>query len=76
MISIIAEVLKPIVSRGVNYPKPPHERQRNRAYPVIANQPMKDEKNPYTGVLGGPGIAGGGDYRAVGTNTPLFKRAG
>ena len=75
MISVV-EALKPIVSRGINYPKPPHERQLNRAYPRPMNQSIKDEKNPYTNVLGGPGIAGGGDYRAVGTNTPLFKKAG
>ena len=74
MISII-ETLKPIVSRGINYPKTPYSRQRNRVYPILVNKPIRDEKNPYTGVLGGPGNVGGGDYRAVGTNT-LFKRAG
>lgn len=75
MISVV-ESLRPIVSRGINYPKPPHRRQLERAMPRPKNQSIKDEKNPYTGVLGGPGIVGGGDYRAIGTNTPLFKRAG
>ena len=75
MISI-NETLKPIVSKSISYPKPPTRRLLNRAYAISKNQPMKDENNPYTGVLGGPGIVGGGDYRAVGTNTPLFKKAG
>ena len=75
MISIV-EALRPTISKKVNYPKPPVHRMLDRGYPKTINQSIKDENNPYTGILGNPGVVGGGDYRAVGTNTPLFKKAG